>query len=241
MRVILLAHMDDELFLLPFINDEVPKLLIYLTSSVSRAANSKQTERRLSESRVIFERYLSSKNCKVFWYGNAYLQPENELHKFTSLADIDTLLLEIEKFPQQVSELITTTFEGAHHDHDSAAFIAREVGKRLKLIPIEVSTYPMKYKNFYSYQVISPRFPQALQIKFNRKHILFLALKLILAYKTQRKTWIGLGGQLIFNYAFKSFKVALPAPIGIQTRCFYEFRGRAKQTEVISQLGRLSV
>lgn len=241
MRVILLAHMDDELFLLPFINDEVPKLLIYLTSGVSRAVNSKKIERRLSESQVIFERYLSPKNSKVLWYGNSSLQPENELHKFTSPADIDSLQLEIEKSRQHVSELITTTFEGAHHDHDSAAFIAREVGKRLKLIPIEVSTYPMKYKNVYSFQVISPHSPQALSIEFNRKHILVLALKLILAYKTQWKTWIGLGGQLIFNYAFKSFKVALPAPIGIQTRCFYEFRGRAKQTEVISQLGRPTV
>ena len=53
MRLILLAHQDDEIFMLPFIDDSTPKIIIYLTSGVSRDASQAEIEIRHLESQKI--------------------------------------------------------------------------------------------------------------------------------------------------------------------------------------------
>jgi hypothetical protein len=238
MRIIFLAHQDDELFMLPFIDDNYPKIIIYLTSGVTRHASLAKSNNRHKESQKVFEKYLRPRNCTVIWWGNQKSHPEGELHRFSSPDEINELSSCINSYHTKVNEIVTTTFEGAHQDHDSAAFIAREIGKKMNLIPIEVTTYPQKFKNFYSYQVLTPRFPKTDKILYNRKSVSLLALKLIMSYKSQRLTWLGLGIQTVLKYAFISFKTSQSLPITFQSPCFYEFRGRASQKTVLSYLGR---
>ena len=76
MRLILLAHQDDEIFMLPFIDDSTSKTIIYLTSGVSRYASQEEIKIRHKESQNILKKYLSPRNCTVVWWGNkkgAYL------------------------------------------------------------------------------------------------------------------------------------------------------------------------
>jgi hypothetical protein len=235
-RLILLAHQDDEIFMLPFIDDSTSKTIIYLTSGVSRNASQAEIEIRYKESQNIFEKYLRPRNCTVVWWGNKNSHPEGELHKFSGSDEIKPLLSYINTHHMNVTEIVTTAFEGAHQDHDSAACISRKLGEKLNLVPIEVATYPQKFNNLYSYQVLTPKFPKNIINLYSRKSVTFLALQLIIAYKSQRLTWLGLGMQTIFNYAFKSFKVSQSLPITFQSPCFYEYRGRANQKIILSYL-----
>ena len=214
-----MAHQDDEIFMLPFIDDSTPKIIIYLTSGVSRDASQAEIEIRHLESQKILEEYLRPRNCTAVWWGNKNSHPEGELHMFSGPDEIKLLFSYIKTLYMNVTEIVTTAFEGAHHDHDSA-------------------TYPQKFKNLYSYQVLTPKFPRKVINSYSRKRVTLLAIHLIYAYKSQRLTWLGLGVQAVFNYAFKSFKVSETLPITFQSPCFYEYRGRANQKIVLSYLGK---
>ena len=186
----------------------------------------------------MFQKYLSPLNCNVIWYGRMRKIKDGELHQFTSLTEINSLLKVIYSklddlgVNKQIDSVFTTAFEGAHQDHDSAAYIARTIGKKLNISPIEISTYPQKFKYFYSFRVLNPVNPRH-EFEFHRKRVAHLAFRMIMGYKTQRTTWLGLGPWVIYRYLFKRFKDVTPAKISLQTPCFYEFRGRIKQSEVI--------
>ena len=49
MKIFLLAHQDDEVFLLPHIMNSEQKLFIYLTNGVSEGASISQLNRRILE------------------------------------------------------------------------------------------------------------------------------------------------------------------------------------------------
>jgi hypothetical protein len=236
MRVILLAHYDDEIFLLPYIYDQNPKLIIYLTSGVSNLSNNYELELRTQESFRIFKKYLKVRNCMVLYLGRAKCIPEGELFRYISREYIESIAAAILSQCKSVTEIITTTFEGAHQDHDAAACIARNLAKRFNIIPIEVASYPQKFSRIYSFQVLKPKFESIKQVKYQHINITFLALRLMLAYKTQRVTWLGLGIFTLYNYLFGKFRLAQPRPIKYLDNCFYEFRGRASQKIVIKHL-----
>lgn len=231
----LFAHADDEIFALPIIDNSESKLMVYLTDKLYSDSKSKAI---LYENELVFQKYLSPLNCHVIWYGGIRKIKDGELHEFTSITEINSLLKAIYSklddlgVKKQIDSIYTTAFEGAHQDHDSAAYIARAIGKKLKISPIEISTYPQKFKYFYSFRVLNPVNPRQ-EFEFHRKRVALLAFRMIMGYKTQRSTWLGLGPWVIYRYLFKRFKDATPAKISLQTPCFYDFRGRIKQSEVI--------
>ena len=216
MKVFLLAHQDDEVFLLPHIMDSEQKLFIYLTSGVSEGSPGLKLDRRTTEAKA-----------------------EGVLHKFVSeenLADIEKV---IRNHGAQITQILTTTFEGAHQDHDSAAVISRKLAKTLQVDCIEMSSYPQWFSKFYSFKVLIPHSVDG-EFEFVRFRTLVLALKLMVGYKTQRKTWLGLGPATLGAFAFRKYRSSKPAPIAEVHPCFYEFRGRAQQSEVIQCLAKSS-
>jgi hypothetical protein len=65
-----------------------------------------------------------------------------------------------------------------------------------------------------------------------------LALKMMMLYKSQYKSWIGLGPSLLVKYALFPFWTAIssdPDSVPQNLRCFYEERGRAKHSEVSTE------
>lgn len=65
MKLILLAHQDDEIFMLPFIYYPDPKLIIYLTSGVSKTASIKEKLARHHESKNIYDKFLKKHNIRI--------------------------------------------------------------------------------------------------------------------------------------------------------------------------------
>lgn len=231
----LLAHQDDEVFLLPHIMDSEQKLFIYLTNGVSEGSSSLKLERRTREVKAVFQKYLACFNAQVIWWGLENSVPEGALHKYLSEANLASIERIVRSHGARVTQIITTTFEGAHQDHDSAAVISRKLAKIFQVNCTEISTYPQWFSRFYSFKVLNPKAPDE-RLKFARFKTMGLALKLMAGYKTQRNTWLGLGLATLGAFAFRKYRSSKPAPIAEVHPCFYEFRGRAKQSEVIQCL-----
>ena len=235
MKVFLLAHQDDEVFLLPHIMDSEQKLFIYLTSGVSEGSSSLKLEKRTREAKAIFQKYLAGFNSEVIWWGLENSVPEGQLHKFVSEENLSAIEKAIRNKGTKITQILTTTFEGAHQDHDSAAVVSRKLAKTLQVDCIEMSSYPQWFSKFYSFKVLNPLSADE-EFEFARIRTLVLALKIMAGYKTQRNTWLGLGPATLGAFAFRKYRSSKPAPIAEVHPCFYEFRGRAQQSEVIQCL-----
>ena len=235
MKVFLLAHQDDEIFLLPHIMNSEQKLFIYLTNGVSEGTAKRKLHRRTSEAEDLFQKYLVGFNAQAIWWGFENCISEGILHKFVSKENLTDIELRIRSRSEKVTQIITTTFEGAHQDHDSAAVISRNLAKVFLVDTIEVSTYPQWFSKLYSFRVLRPT--NHLEIfKFNRLKTLGLAIRLIVGYKSQRATWLGLGPAVIATFAFRQYRSSIPEPVQVIHPCFYEFRARAIQTVVLKYL-----
>jgi hypothetical protein len=235
MKVFLFAHQDDEIFALPYILNSDKKLFIFLTNGVSEGSTELKIETRTVEAEYVFEKHLSKLNSVANWWGLENSVPEGELHKFVSVENLASIEEVIKNQGVRVTQILTTTFEGAHQDHDSAAVISRKLGSVFLVDTIEVSTYPQWFSKFYSFRVLNPRYPSE-SFRFGRVKTLQLALKLMASYKSQRATWIGLGLATLGTYAFRKYRASRPQPIRLLAPCFYEFRGRALQSEVLKHL-----
>ena len=231
MKVFLLAHPDDEVFLLPHIMNSEQKIFIYLTNGVSQGSSKQKLERRTSEAEYLFQRHLAGLNAQAIWWGFDNGVSEGVLHRFVNIKNLTNIEQTIRGQSEKVTQVITTAFEGAHQDHDTAAVISRKIAKRLMVPCVEMSTYPQWFSKFYSFKVLNPRFAET-RFDFARGRTLVLALKLMTSYKTQRSTWLGLGLGTISAYAFRGYRSSYPAQIAQLHPCFYEFRGRASQSEV---------
>jgi hypothetical protein len=234
-KVFILAHQDDEVFLLPHILNSEKKLFIYLTNGVSAESSVFKLENRTAEAKFIFEKYLVELNSEVYWWGLENSVPEGELYKFVRIENLASIEEVIKNQGERVTQILTTTFEGAHQDHDAAAVISRKLAVVFLASTIEVSTYPQWFSKLYSFKVLSPRYPSQ-SFHFGRLSILQLALRLMASYKSQRATWIGLGPATLVAYAFRIYRASNPQPVRLVTPCFYEFRGRAFQSEVLKYL-----
>jgi hypothetical protein len=237
-KVFLLAHQDDEVFLLPHVMNSEQKLFIYLTNGVSEGSSKQQLDRRTSEAEDLFQKYLAGFNAQVIWWGFENGVSEGVLHRFVSRENLTNIEQTIRDHGEKVTQVITTAFEGAHQDHDTAAVISRKVAKLLMATCIEMSTYPQWFSKIYSFKVLNPRFAET-RFDFARGRTLVLALKLMASYKTQRNTWLGLGLGTVSAYAFRRYRSSDPAQIAERYPCFYEFRGRALQSEVTQCLAKV--
>jgi LmbE family N-acetylglucosaminyl deacetylase len=225
MKIFLFAHQDDEIFALPYILNSEKKIFIYLTNGVSASSTETELLNRSIEASEVFERHLAGLNSEVVWWGLETSIPEGALYKFVNYENISSIVKIIKQFDSENLQLITTTFEGAHQDHDACAVIARELGKSLGIEVIEISTYPQWLSRIYSFKVMKPRH-RKMNLDFQRGKTVLLAIKLIKDYRTQRLTWVGLGISTLIVYAFRKYNSAVPIKVGRLSHCFYEFRGR---------------
>ena len=235
MKVFLLAHQDDEIFLLPHIVNADEKLFIYLTNGVSANSAILTLDTRTLEAEFVFEKYLKPLNSQVIWWGLESSISEGELHKYVNQELIEELQKIIISQGCDVTAFITTAFEGAHQDHDSVTVISRKLDEIFRVGAIEMSTYPQWFSKFYSFKVLQPRVPKE-TFPFNRMKVLLLAIRLMASYRTQRQTWMGLGLATLSAYAFRRYRSSSPRPLDLIEPCFYEHRRRANQSEVLKSL-----
>ena len=234
-KYFLLPHYDDEIFMLPLFDSKEKNFLIYLTNGIARSKNDDVQIERFREAMANLTTKLKSFQIEIICLGKHLHIYEGQLHNHLHQIDNDATLSSILKNIQHKDVLVTTTFEGAHQDHDAASILSRKYAKKFGINLVEVSTYPQMLKGIYSFSVMRPRH-KLNRIPFKHLRTSSLALNLIIGYRTQRRTWLGLGFQTLFSYLFLDFFTSKPMNLRIIERCFYEFRRREEQSEVFQKL-----
>lgn len=238
-KYFLLPHYDDEILMLPLFDSEEKNFLIYLTNGISRSKNDESEIERFREAIGNLRTQLKNFQIEIICLGKQLQIYEGQLHNHLHQVDNDATLSSILKNAQREDVLVTTTFEGAHQDHDAASILSRKYATKFGINLVEVSTYPQVLKGIYSFSVMRPRHRLS-QIPFRRLRIVSLALNLMIGYRTQRRTWLGLGFQTLFSYLFLEFFTSKPMNLRIIEKCFYEFRRREEQSEVFQKLSEWS-
>ena len=218
---------------MPLFSEDAENVLVYLTNGVSKDGDVEVRKKRLGEAVVNLTRALTDFRLRIVHVGDVLDIREGVLHENLSKVVKSKILDREFKKALYGSLIITSTFEGAHQDHDAACVIARTYAEKYNLKSLEASTYPQLFKKVYSFSVMRPE-DRDFEIKFQRLQIAKIATRLMWGYKSQRRTWVGLGLHTLFIYCFSKFYTAKKAEVRKVAKCFYEFRGRAKQDEVFS-------
>jgi hypothetical protein len=230
-RIFLLAHTDDEIFCLPFICESgVTSYLMYFTlDSPSNDRDFSASNRALelfSALRVLKERYRVD---SIFFDP---LSPDGELHSNFESADLQKLRDKVREL--EIQEIVTLSFEGGHQDHDYLAIVASLVGHLESLPVIHCPAYRGSRRNKRFFRVMNPIKPFSIKM-INNPSIIIIAMRLMLIYKSQYKTWLGLGPMTILKYlkgvSTYNEKYEL-SKLALHESCLYENRKRQTQYEV---------
>lgn len=232
-RVFIFAHCDDELFCLPLLLEkESDNVLVYLTTlNKSQTVEHQQNVRQLEALKAF--RYLNKLiPVKTHFYGSEIY--DGFIHD--SFDEVDFTELTRLVLDEKPDELITLSYEAGHQDHDSVYFITRLISENNRIIFRCFSGYRASGLSPKSFSVLKP-FSTSGTLAFNRISVVLTALRLMMIYKSQVKTWFGLAPALLFKYSFFPFRETKYENL-LKTqhieKCFYEIRGRAKQHDVMN-------
>ncbi len=234
-RLFLLAHCDDEIFLLPFLldSDAESTVVFFSTRHVTNDFKNVRKAEAISANHF-FNRFQKLETV--------FLEPEvrdGVIYTDFSIENLNFLGEVIDRV--KPDELITLNYEGGHQDHDAVEVISRILSntKGLKMI-----TCPAYSSVAFSQKVFIVMKSEKRQEKIEVKRLsnLYVAFRIMAIYKSQYKTWVGLAPFIVMKYAFSTFRVSRvnsfsePKPLD---RCFYESRNRAAQSEVLTHLQKI--
>jgi hypothetical protein len=154
MTTILLPHMDDEVFLIPYLvelsedmNCEVS--IFFLTKSEGRGHKYDQTVREKESERAISQ---ILPHAKIEFLGKKFNVDDLELHK--------SLTMHYEYLKQILSEncdtLVSPYFEGGHIDHDSSCILTNVLAKELGCRHLTFHLYSARTKKGHLFRVAKP-------------------------------------------------------------------------------------
>ena len=222
-RLILLAHPDDELMALHFIlNDDFETFIIYLSEEKSNSFRSIEAKKAIA--------ILNHKGARVTVLETPAAMSDSLMHHELTRYTVNKYL----KFAKTLflSEILTTSYEGGHQDHDTAFILSFIIASSLKVPLFEFTTY--RLGGMLPFKVLH-KLPQAVPIRFNPLKVSSTFLRLTFIYKSQWKTWIGLGPFVFIKYArgyLSSTSAVNEFKLVDDSSPFYELRGRATAKEV---------
>lgn len=198
----LLAHQDDEVFIAPRISYELSRgarlLFVYLTSGVGVGASSNERD---NESRACLMR-LGVEEEQIIFLGTDSRIADGHLVKHLEQCFFSL----VEKIRgHSFDEIYVPSWEGGHQDHDATFLLGLALARRLDL---EDSIWQFYLYNGFRtrgrfFRVFCP-LPVARRRRQRRLNLSegLLTLRSILAFKSQRKTWLGLFPQTLIHFLF---------------------------------------
>jgi len=233
----ILAHPDDEIMAIPILmHPDTTHFIVFLTNGSANGSQESIRVRRRCEAEVVRDWYIRNQIDVTFtFFGNdnllsdALLFNEWDHHK-------QARLLALAKNRERFDLVISTSFEGAHQDHDIAALIAHKVSVGLSCQDIYFSTYRALGKSRFLFHLMSPeRYDKSWLIP--RMTSIKLAAGAIFRYRSQMRTWVGLGPVLFWKYLFAKFTTSQGLGLHDLDKpriFFYENRRRAVYKNVES-------
>jgi hypothetical protein len=207
MNLFLFPHQDDEVPVFHEIDKLVqsnqPITIVYLTTGQASPDNC---ERRNRESMRVLEQ-LGIKASQVHFIGAQIGVADGSLHHH--LARLQSTVSDLMK-GSQVSALYMPAWEGGHQDHDAAHVLGLALAKEWGCLPQahQFPYYQGEGLKGILFKTLSP-LAQNGQPMVERisvpKRIKYLGL--LFAYRSQAKTWIGLGPFFVLHYLFKGTQV----------------------------------
>jgi hypothetical protein len=230
--VFVFAHCDDEIFCLPLLLEkDTENTLIFLTSCAKSDMNSPKEDVREQEALRASNSLKRVTNIRTLFYNkNIY---DGSVHEDFSQADFKELTRMV--LNEKPDEIVTLSYEGGHQDHDSVHVICRLISENQDI----------RMRCFSGYRALDlmPRLFSVLKpvstterVAFNRFLVVRTAIRLMMIYTSQFKTWIGLAPFLLVKYSLFPFwesKNQTLNGLNKNKSCFYESRGRAKQCQVL--------
>ena len=188
---ILLPHMDDEVFLIPYLV-ELNSLglkdvsIYFLTKSEGRNLRFSQ-EIRENESLRMIKSILPS--AEVRFLGREFNVGDQHLHE--NLAEIFRYLEK--ELVKNCDVLISTHFEGGHIDHDSSGILSGHLAELLGCKFLTFNLYSARRRKGFLYKVAKST-ESNLELKKIKIQITvyFYVVLIPFRYKSQFRTWIGL-------------------------------------------------
>lgn len=232
--LILLAHPDDEIFILPFLlKAQVETYFVYLTNNSRYFSADRSKELNNSIQRFRSQGY------------NFQIQ---KIHKpcrdgFCFLDLSDEHFGQIENFirTNNVTRIATLALEGGHQDHDVASLFSRKLAISNNLDIIEFPAYKKPNKRFFSLAVMKPQ-KMGIPFSFSRLEVIKNVFFLTLSYRSQWRTWLGLMPFIIYRYSLFSFySEAANLQIDGPYISLYESRMHASKIDVVNETHWLTI
>ena len=218
-RFFLLAHPDDEILALPLLFDSRFKnILFFITAGEFDSRYGEATKARSCLREFGLEIDLLSNDYPCF---DGQVDSEFSVAHFWYLLDLVSQI--------SPNEIVTSFYEGGHQDHDSAAVLGFLLAVKLEIPVLMFSTYCKSKNSIVPFHVMPP-FDNPLRFRFNPFIVAFAAVSLFRIYRSQRKTWLGLGIFVLFRLlagktsSFKYLNTELDLDL---PEFFYESRKRA--------------
>jgi len=233
--VYLLPHQDDEIFALPLIfrYKDYEHIFIVLTNGASQG-KSAQSLIRSSEFRKSLE-ILNKFGIKgqLYLFGSENNIRDGYLHADFSKNCYTQLSKQFEALKPQI--VIAPCYEGGHQDHDAAARIAEGYSRKLESDLVFFSTYRSASRFLPLFSTMNPQ-KKSEKINFSRFLISTLAMRLIANYKSQFRTFLGLGLPILYHSFFRNYYTAISPQIEYSDPHLYEQRRKADTRLVMANL-----
>ena len=231
-RLFVFAHCDDEIFCLPLLLEkDAENTLIFLTTQAKSHLNSTKDDIRGQEALRASSSLKRVANIRTLFYNKNI--GDGTVHDDFSEADFKELTRIV--LDEKPDEIVTLSYEGGHQDHDSVHVICRLISENHRIQLRCFSGYRSLDLITKLFSVLKPVSPTE-RIAFNRFLVVLTAIRLMIIYKSQLKTWIGLAPILLIKYSLFPFWESSNHTLnGLNESrdCFYEIRGRAKQYQVL--------
>jgi hypothetical protein len=225
--LILLAHPDDEIFILPFLlRARVETFFVYLTNnsryfSADRSRESNSSIQRFRSQGYNFQIQKIHKPCRD---GFCFLDLSQE-----HFGQIDNFIR-----TNNVTRIATLALEGGHQDHDVANLFSRKLAVSNDLDFIEFPAYKKPNKKLFSLAVMKPQ-KKGVLFSFSRLEVIKNVFFLTLLYRSQWRTWLGLLPFIIYRYSWFSFySEAANLQIDGPYLSLYESRLHASKIDVVN-------
>jgi len=240
---LLLAHGDDEIGAIPIVLKNPPSLVIYLTngSGIGEFDLSKKRECEIRRSWGIL-----NTDSEIVNFGNDFEIPDGTLH--SSLTGDHLKILEEIVTKSHIKFIVTTHAEGGHQDHDTSFMVSQYLSLKQN---IGLFSFPLYCQSSFSKKLFSVMNTHGLEIADEIKgsqirfRSLVTAIRLISNYRSQWKTWIGLGLPLLFAM-IRKYQLLKPTHVSLGNYAaadtlFYESRGRADRASVTSHWSKIGI
>ena len=236
--VILIPHPDDEIFVLPILEQFSNELIYFICLTDGQYASDNELGVRRG---IEFEKSISYLNrvgfrSEMLVFSHAKKIRDGFMHEDFSKEMLIQLLGLVNSI--NPAFIVAPAFEGGHQDHDSVSLLSDFLASRIEADLIHFSTYRSTSNFLPTFTVMNPAERGQLLV-LRRFRTFFIALRLIINYRSQVRTFIFLGFPILRRYLSKTWYTARNV-IGLPIDSFlYERRSMAFSKDVMNFRSRI--